>query len=123
MRPAMIPWLGVPYSAGVVLIMTASLIVLFGHNPVYLIILGPVWVALVALVRHDYHALRVLDLWSRNATGDDPMAGCAVQCGRRADHDGLAHRPLRAQSGLPDHPRAGLGRPGRAGAARLSRIA
>ncbi len=66
-RPAMIPWLGVPYSAGVVLIMAAGLIVIFGHNPVYMIILGPVWVALVALVRHDYHALRVLDLWSRTS--------------------------------------------------------
>jgi type IV secretory pathway VirB3-like protein len=66
-RPAMIPWLGVPYGAGVVLIMAAGLIMIFGHNPVYLMILAPVWVALVALVRHDHHALRVLDLWSRTS--------------------------------------------------------
>jgi type IV secretion system protein VirB3 len=66
-RPAMIPWLGVPYSAGVVLIMAAGLIVTFGKNPVYLVILGPVWVLLVALVRHDHNALRVLDLWSRTS--------------------------------------------------------
>jgi len=63
----MIPWLGVPYTAGVVLIMASGLIVIFGHHPVYLIVLGPVWVLLVALVRHDHNALRALDLWSRTS--------------------------------------------------------
>jgi type IV secretory pathway VirB3-like protein len=66
-RPAMIPWLGVPYSAGVVLIAAAGIIVIYGQNPVYLIALGPVWVALIVLVRHDHNALRVVDKWSRTS--------------------------------------------------------
>jgi type IV secretory pathway VirB3-like protein len=66
-RPAMIPWLGVPYSAGVVLIMVAGFVVIFLQNPAYLLMLVPVWLALVALTQHDHNALRVVDLWSRTS--------------------------------------------------------
>src|SRR3954470_19451865 len=66
-RPAMIPWLGVPYGAGIVLITLAGLIMIYTHNPGYLIVLPPVWAMLLILVRHDHNALRVLDLWSRTS--------------------------------------------------------
>lgn len=66
-RPAMIPWLGLPYYAGVVLIMAAGIIVIFAKNPLYLLGLVPVWAGLASLVQHDHNALRVLDLWSRTS--------------------------------------------------------
>src|SRR3954454_1787060 len=58
-RPAMIPWLGVPYSAGVVLIMAAGLIVIFGHNPVYLHLVA--WIGgmdALSTTRVPGHAMR-----------------------------------------------------------------
>lgn len=66
-RESLVPWLGIPYRAGVVLIAAAGLIVMFLHNPVWLVLLLPVWLGLVILTRHDANALRIANLWSRTS--------------------------------------------------------
>lgn len=66
-RPAMIPWMSVPYDAGLVLIALAGFIIIYGQNPLYLLALLPVWALLVALTRHDHNALRVTNLWSKTS--------------------------------------------------------
>lgn len=66
-RPAMIPFLGVTYHAGLVLLTVAGLIVIYMHNLLYEAFVLPVWGVLVALLYHDHNALRVLDLWSRTS--------------------------------------------------------
>lgn len=66
-RPAMIPFLAVPYEAGLVLIAAFGLIMIYFHNPGYLLALLPVWLLLVVLVRHDHNALRVANLYSKSS--------------------------------------------------------
>jgi|KBSMisStandDraft_5_1062788.scaffolds.fasta_scaffold01158_9 type IV secretion system protein VirB3 len=66
-RPAMIPFLAVPYEAGLVLIASAGLIMIYFHNPGYLLVLLPIWLLLVVLVRHDHNALRVVNLYSKSS--------------------------------------------------------
>jgi type IV secretion system protein VirB3 len=66
-RPPIVPWAAIPYSAVVVLLAVAGVIVMFLHNPVWLSLLLPVWLGLVILTRHDANALRIANLWSRTA--------------------------------------------------------
>jgi type IV secretion system protein VirB3 len=91
-RESLVPWLGVPYRAGVVLIAAAGLIVAFLHNPAWLLLLLPVWLGLVILTRHDANALRIADLWSRTSlvSLDSASWGGASPAPfplRRAKHD------------------------------------
>jgi type IV secretion system protein VirB3 len=66
-RPPIVPWAAIPYSAVVVLVAVAGVIVMFLHNPVWLSLLIPVWLGLVILTRHDANALRIANLWSCTA--------------------------------------------------------
>lgn len=66
-RPPIVPWAAIPYSAVVVLVAAAGVIVMFLHNPVWLVLVLPVWLGLVILTRHDANALRIANLWSRTA--------------------------------------------------------
>jgi type IV secretion system protein VirB3 len=68
-RPPIVPWAAIPYSAVVVLVAGAGVIVMFLHNPVWLSLLIPVWLGLVILTRHDANALRIANLWSRTSLG------------------------------------------------------
>ena len=67
-RPAL--FLGLPIEMAVVIVVVGGLIVIFGHDPFYEVVLAPLWFGARWLVRYDYNAPRVAWLWFRTkATG------------------------------------------------------
>lgn len=67
-RPAL--FLGLPIEMVVPILMVGAIVVIFGHDPLYLVVLGPLWFGARGLVRYDYNAPRVAWLWFRTkATG------------------------------------------------------
>ena len=64
-RPAM--FMGVPLSLGAMLLMLAGLIVVLFKNPLYLMIMAPLWLAARELVARDYNAVGVVLLYLRTA--------------------------------------------------------
>ncbi|OYV41611.1 MAG: type IV secretion system protein VirB3, partial [Acidocella sp. 20-57-95] len=57
-RPAM--FMGVPLSLGAMLLMLAGLIVVIFKNPLYLMVMAPLWLAARELVARDYNAVGVV---------------------------------------------------------------
>lgn len=67
-RPAL--FLGLPIEMAVGIVFIGALVVIFGHDPLDLIIVAPLWFGAGWLVRYDYNAPRVAWLWFRTkATG------------------------------------------------------
>lgn len=67
-RPALI--FGLPIEMFVPLVMVAAGVMIFGHDPLYLFVLVPLYFGARWLVRYDYNAPRVAWLWFRTkATG------------------------------------------------------
>ncbi len=66
-RPPIVPWAMIPYSAVVVLVVVAFVIIVFMHDPVWLVLLLPVWLGLVILTGRDANAIRIANLWSRTS--------------------------------------------------------
>jgi type IV secretion system protein VirB3 len=64
-RPAM--FIGVPLSLGAMLLMLAGLIVVLFKNPLYLMMMAPLWLAARELVARDYNAVGVVLLYLRTA--------------------------------------------------------
>ncbi|MBB3175240.1 type IV secretion system protein VirB3 [Endobacter medicaginis] len=62
-RPAL--FMGIPLSLAGVLVMAAGLVVVIFKNPLYLILMGPIYGAARILVARDYNAVRVVGLWFR----------------------------------------------------------
>ncbi|MDD2795759.1 type IV secretion system protein VirB3 [Acidocella sp.] len=64
-RPAM--FMGVPLSLGAMLLMLAGLIVVIFKNPLYLMVMAPLWLGARELVARDYNAVGVVLLYLRTA--------------------------------------------------------
>ncbi len=58
---------GVPLTLFVLLLMLAGFIVVLMKNPLYLAVMGPLWLAARAVVSRDYKAVGVLFLYFRTA--------------------------------------------------------
>ncbi len=64
-RPAM--FMGVPLAVGAIMLVATGLIVVVFKNPLYLIVMAPVWFAARELVARDYNAFGVALLYLRTA--------------------------------------------------------
>jgi type IV secretion system protein VirB3 len=64
-RPAM--FMGVPLALGAILLMLAGFIVVLLKNPLYLLVMAPLWFAARELVARDYNAVGVVLLYLRTA--------------------------------------------------------
>lgn len=64
-RPAM--FMGVPLTVGAILLVVTGLIVVIFKNPLYLVVMLPVWFAARELVARDYNAVGVVMLYLRTA--------------------------------------------------------
>ncbi len=64
-RPAM--FMGVPLALGAIFMMLAGFIVVLLKNPLYLVIIIPIWFAARELVSRDYNAVGVVLLYLRTA--------------------------------------------------------
>jgi type IV secretion system protein VirB3 len=64
-RPAM--FMGVPLAVGAILLMVAGLIVVLFKDPLYLVVMAPLWFAARELVARDYNAVGVVLLYLRTA--------------------------------------------------------
>jgi type IV secretion system protein VirB3 len=64
-RPAM--FMGVPLALGAIFLMMTGLIVVLLKNPLYLVVMVPVWFAARELVARDYNAVGVVLLYLRTA--------------------------------------------------------
>lgn len=64
-RPAM--FMGVPLALGAILLMLAGFIVVLLKNPLYLLVMAPLWYAARELVARDYNAFGVVFLYLRTA--------------------------------------------------------
>lgn len=64
-RPAM--FMGVPLALGAILLMLAGFIVVLLKNPLYLLVMVPLWFAARELVARDYNAVGVVLLYLRTA--------------------------------------------------------
>ena len=64
-RPAM--FMGVPLTLGALLLMLAGLIVVICKNPLYLVIMLPLWLEARELVARDYNAVGVVLLYLRTS--------------------------------------------------------
>ena len=60
-------FMGVPLSLGAMLLMLAGLIVVIFKNPLYLVVMAPLWLAARELVARDYNAVGVVLLYLRTA--------------------------------------------------------
>jgi type IV secretion system protein VirB3 len=78
-RPAM--FLGVPLALGALLLMVAGFIVVLLKNPLYLVVMAPLWFAARELVARDYNATAVVLLYLRTAgraVDSRPWGGASV---------------------------------------------
>jgi len=64
-RPALIA--GLPLGVAVTFMMLGGLIMILGQNPLYELVLLPLWVGARAILRYDYNAMRILMLWMRSS--------------------------------------------------------
>jgi type IV secretion system protein VirB3 len=64
-RPAM--FMGVPLALGAIFLMMTGFIVVLFKNPLYLVVMIPVWFAARELVARDYNAVGVVLLYLRTA--------------------------------------------------------
>jgi len=60
-RPALVA--GMPIGLAVAFMMAFALIMIFGENPLYELVLVPGWFGARLLVRYDYNAVRIVALW------------------------------------------------------------
>lgn len=63
-RPALVA--GMPIGLAVAFLMAFALIMIFAENPLYELVLAPVWFCARVIVRHDYNAVRIVALWLRS---------------------------------------------------------
>jgi len=64
-RPALVA--GMPIGLAVAFMMAFALIMIFGENPLYELVLVPVWFGARLLVRYDYKAVRIVALWLQSS--------------------------------------------------------
>src|SRR5215469_1219858 len=64
-RPALVA--GMPIGLAVAFLMAFPLIIIFAENPLYELVLAPVWFGARLIVRYDYNAVRIVALWLRSA--------------------------------------------------------
>lgn len=64
-RPAL--FAGVPLPIAGVLLMTAGLVMVLMQNPLYELVMLPLWIGARTLVARDYNAVRVAGLFLRTA--------------------------------------------------------
>ena len=64
-RPALVA--GMPIGLAVAFLMAFALIIIFGENPLYELVLVPAWFGARLLVRYDYNAVRIVALWLQTA--------------------------------------------------------
>jgi type IV secretion system protein VirB3 len=64
-RPAM--FMGMPLALGAILLMLAGFIVVLLKNPLYLLVMVPLWFAARELVARDYNAVGVVLLYLKTA--------------------------------------------------------
>lgn len=60
-------FMGIPLALGAILLMLAGFIVVLLKNPLYLLIMAPLWFAARELVARDYNAVGVVLLYLRTA--------------------------------------------------------
>jgi type IV secretion system protein VirB3 len=88
-RPALVA--GMPIGLAVAFMMAFALIMIFGKNPLYELVLVPVWFGARLIVRYDYNAVRIIALWLQSAArsidahrwGGASPAPFPVRTGRR----------------------------------------
>lgn len=94
-RPAM--FMGVPLALGAILLMLAGFIVVLLKNPLYLLVMVPLWFAARELVARDYNAVGVVLLYLKTA-------GRSVDSGSRGGAS-VTPLPIRTRNrgrGMPD---------------------
>lgn len=64
-RPALVA--SMPIGLAVTFLMAFALIIIFAENPLYELVLVPVWFGARLIVRYDYNAVRIVSLWLRSA--------------------------------------------------------
>jgi type IV secretion system protein VirB3 len=78
-RPAM--FMGVPLALGAIFLMLTGFIVVLFKNPLYLVVMVPLWFAARELVARDYNAVGVVLLYLRTAgrsVDSDKWGGVSV---------------------------------------------
>jgi type IV secretion system protein VirB3 len=78
-RPAM--FMGVPLALGAIFLMLTGFIVVLLKNPLYLVVMIPLWFAARELVARDYNAVGVVLLYLRTAgraVDSDRWGGASV---------------------------------------------
>jgi type IV secretion system protein VirB3 len=60
-RPALV--MGVPLVVAAILLMVAGLVIIVIQNPLYEMLMGPLWLGAKAVVSRDYNAMSVLLLF------------------------------------------------------------
>jgi type IV secretion system protein VirB3 len=60
-RPALVA--GMPIGLAVAFMMAFALIMIFGEDPLYELVLVPVWFGARLIVRYDYNGVRIVALW------------------------------------------------------------
>jgi type IV secretion system protein VirB3 len=66
-RPPMIAGLAVPLQMGVLLLTARGLIIIFGHNPLFELLLVPLWLGAREVIKYDYNATGIIFLWLATA--------------------------------------------------------
>ena len=64
-RPALVA--GMPIGLAVAFMMVFALIMIFGEDPLYEVVLVPLWFAARMVVRYDYNGVRIVGLWLRSS--------------------------------------------------------
>ena len=62
-RPAIMPFLGLPHSLAIAFLCVGLEIIIQTQNFLDELFLVPVWLLAFLYVRHDYNAMRILNLW------------------------------------------------------------
>jgi len=64
-RPALVA--GLPLGIAVAFIMLGGFIMILGQDPLYEVLLLPLWFGARAILRYDYNAVRIVGLWLRSS--------------------------------------------------------
>jgi type IV secretion system protein VirB3 len=88
-RPALVA--GMPIGLAVAFLMAFALIIIFAENPLYELVLAPVWFGARLIVRYDYNAMRIVALWLQSSArsidaqrwGGASPAPFPIHCPRR----------------------------------------
>jgi type IV secretion system protein VirB3 len=62
-RPAIMPLLGLPHSLAIIFLCAGLEIIIQTKDFFWELALVPLWLIAVLYVRHDYNAMRILNLW------------------------------------------------------------